>query len=347
MKKILFFGAGNTARRITKYIDTTKNTILYYADNDSAKCGKKLCGKEIIEPNKIASIQYDYIIIASVYWRDIRKQLILTGVDAKKIKCPLAPIRITDFKQQYKDLYNILGKISFYFNKWKLTEQFNPDWVGVFVNPYYFSRKKLHANLKEFSHYVSGKCMDFGCGIQPYKKMLSVNTYIGVEIETEVKIKDIIYYDGQTLPFGDEEFDSIISSEVFEHVHNIENILLELKRVLKDGGIMLLTIPFAYPKHCWPFDYKRYTTEGVKNLLNNAGFEIVEYRVSSNYQECLAQLKNVYWAEEVKFETIIGKIFCRLAIVVNNLAGIIAGNIMPSSDKLYLDNVFVVRKVNV
>ena len=187
--------------------------------------------------------------------------------------------------------------------------------------------------------------MDFGCGIQPYRKMLSVEEYIGVEIETVNRIKGITYYDGHTLPFKDEEFDSIISSEVFEHVSNIEEIVIELKRVLKKGGIMLITVPFAYPRHCWPFDFKRYTSEGLKKLLNDAGFECIEYQTSSNYQECIAQLKNVYWKEEVNVKTVFGKIVKNLIIVINNLNGFFAGKILPSSDKLYLDNVIVVKKV--
>lgn len=39
--------------------------------------------------------------------------------------------------------------------------------------------------------------------------MLPVQDYIGVEIETENKIKNIVYYDGYVLPFGDKEFDSV------------------------------------------------------------------------------------------------------------------------------------------
>lgn len=346
MKKIIVFGAGNTAEKVSKYINKRTNVILCYADNDIKKHGKKLNGKEIIDPKFISSMEYDYIIIASIYWREIRKQMISLGVDAEKIKCPLAPTRMKYFKKEYKHIYNIFGKIIFYYNKWNLAEQFNPDWMGVFVNPYFISRKKIYKDLKEYAHYISGKCMDFGCGIQPYRKFLAVDKYVGVEIETENKAKNIVYYDGHTLPFVDKEFDSIISSEVFEHVYNIEEILLELNRVLKNRGIMLLTVPFAYPKHCWPCDYRRYTSEGLKYLLANAGFEIVECKTSSNYLECLAQLKNVYWKEEIKPRTIFGKIICEFQIVKNNLSGSIIGKIMPISDKMYLDNVMVVRKIS-
>ena len=82
------------------------------------------------------------------------------------------------------------------------------------------------------------------------------------------------------------------------------------------------------------------------NSLDLAGFEIVECKTSSNYLECLAQLKNVYWKEEIKPRTIFGKIICEFQIVKNNLSGSIIGKIMPISDKMYLDNVMVVRKIS-
>ncbi len=108
---------------------------------------------------------------------------------------------------------------------------------------------------------------------------------------------------------------------------------------------MLLTVPFVYPKHCWPYDFRRYTIQGLKNLLTSAGFVCVECKADSNYQECLAQLKNVYWQEDVKVETLIGKVGKNLVITMNNLNGVIASKLLPYSNKLYLDNIMVVKKV--
>lgn len=56
MKKIIVFGAGNTAEKVSKYINKRTNVILCYADNDIKKHGKKLNGKEIIDPKFISSM---------------------------------------------------------------------------------------------------------------------------------------------------------------------------------------------------------------------------------------------------------------------------------------------------
>lgn len=344
MNTLLIFGAGNNAKKISKYINKVQNRILYYVDNDSDKWGRKIFGRKIIAPKTAVNLKYDYIVIASCYWKEIREQLLTLGVSRNKIRCPLAPMKMERFKKEYKEIYNIYGKAVFFYEKWYRTEQFHPDWMGMFINPYFFSRRKLHEDVAEFAHYMSGKCMDFGCGIQPYKKLLSVSNYVGVEIETEHKMEEVVYYDGHRLPFQDGEFDSIISSEVFEHVNNIEEIMVELNRVLKDGGTMLISAPFAYPRHCWPYDYRRYTINGIMNLLNSADFECIEWRISSSYWECIAQLKNVYWAEEAAVKTAMGRLIKKLVIIGNNLQGVLADKILPYSDKLYLDNVLVVKK---
>lgn len=344
MNRILVFGCGKIAREIHKYISKINNKILFYIDNDPAKQGEKIFGKKIISPNDIVNLKYDYILIASSYWKEMRQQLLEIGVDPKCIKCPSAPMRMKKFRAEYKDIYNIWGKIKFFYDKWYLTEQFNPDGMGILVNPYFFARKRLYETVVRYSHHMTGRCMDFGCGIQPYRKLLAVEEYIGVEIETENKHKGVTYYDGYKLPFADEEFDSIISSEVFEHVINIEDIVIELNRVLKPGGTMLITAPFVYPTHCEPYDFKRYTLRGIENLLCNAGFECVESKLSASYWEVIAQLKNVYWAEIIKTKTTIGSIAKRIVIIVNTFMGILASRVLPYTDRMYLDNVIVVKK---
>lgn len=345
MNRMLIFGTGNSAKKLVRYIDKTENRILCYVDNDRKKWGKKIHGKRIFSPSVVCRLKYDYIFVASSYWKEIMEQLLKLGVDKKKILCPMKSIRIERFKKEYKKIYNIWGKINYYCAKWYLTEQFHPDWAGVFVNPYFFSRKQLNRDITKYSHYLHGVCMDFGCGTQPYRRLLHVDKYIGVEIETDDKREGIIYYDGHKLPFADEKIDSIISSEVFEHIVNIEEVLAELYRVLRVGGVMLVTVPFAYPKHCWPFDYKRYTTQGIKNLMVNAGFECIECNATSGYWECIMQLKNVYWEETIKTRTAIGFSIKKIFILLNNLNGILANKVMPASDKLYLDNILIVKKI--
>lgn len=49
--------------------------------------------------------------------------------------------------------------------------------------------------------------------------------------------------DAAKLPFHDNFFDSVISMSVMEHVPNLENALMEVKRILKPNGIFVVGLP--------------------------------------------------------------------------------------------------------
>lgn len=59
----------------------------------------------------------------------------------------------------------------------------------------------------------------------------------------DTRIFDIQEYDGETLPANDNEFDVVFSSNVLEHVINIDKVLSETYRVLKSGGIAIHLVP--------------------------------------------------------------------------------------------------------
>lgn len=112
---------------------------------------------------------------------------------------------------------------------------------AFFFNSRYIVRKNLYFHIKELAKCAEGDILDFGCGSKPYKELFShCKSYVGCDIETSghdhAKEKIDYYYDGKTLPFADGTFDWIFSSEVFEHVFNLDEILDELNRVLVHGG---------------------------------------------------------------------------------------------------------------
>lgn len=71
------------------------------------------------------------------------------------------------------------------------------------------------------------------------------------------------------LPFPDEVFSVVVCTEVLEHTQTPELVLSELRRILKPGGKLLLSVPFAYPIHYAPTDYYRFTRFGLNHLLSD------------------------------------------------------------------------------
>ena len=129
----------------------------------------------------------------------------------------------------------MIGKLKMIYRK----EQFNPKIVGLIVNPFYFARKGLYESISQLISNLHGKLLDIGCGTKPYKDICSVDEYIGLEIADGANRNNKhadVFYDGKKFPFPDKTFDSILISQVFEHVFNPEEFLQEFNRVTKMGG---------------------------------------------------------------------------------------------------------------
>lgn len=156
---------------------------------------------------------------------------------------------------------------------------FNPSPSGIFLSPTYLIRSRLWTHISRHAPEVKGKVLDFGCGSKPYEGLfVQCESYVGVDLaksgHNHNDSKVDVFWDGKTLPFGDNYFDACVSFEVFEHVFNPEAVLAELKRVLKPGGFLLITTPFVYGEHEVPFDFVRYTSYGLRHLLTEAGFQV-------------------------------------------------------------------------
>ena len=78
------------------------------------------------------------------------------------------------------------------------------------------------------------------------------------------------------MPFRDESFDTVLLLEVLEHVAEPERVLAEIQRVLRIGGVLLLSMPFLYPLHDSPHDYQRYTAPGLMHAVKRAGMHCSE-----------------------------------------------------------------------
>ena len=113
----------------------------------------------------------------------------------------------------------------------------------------YLATYQLHADLKNILCTVSAEnVLDLGCGNKPYKDFfLSYKSYIGADI-LPAKGVDVVLDDPTKLPFENEMFDFVLSTQVFEHVEDL-TLLSEVYRVLKKNGVFLISVPFLYHVH--------------------------------------------------------------------------------------------------
>jgi SAM-dependent methyltransferase len=132
--------------------------------------------------------------------------------------------------------------------------------------------------LPRLKAYASGKLLDAGCGTMPFRKYLKQLgiDYHSLDIERRVPEVDFVgdVQDMHVLP--SESYDTVLSTEVLEHVPQPERMIAEMHRVLKPAGKLILTVPYLSRLHEEPFDYFRYTRYGLQFLLEKCGFRVLE-----------------------------------------------------------------------
>lgn len=221
--------------------------------------------------------------------------------------------------------------------------------MGLLFNPFFIIRSGLYRGVSRFSGYMHGRLLDFGCGSKPYKHLFQVDEYVGTDIEVsghDHSNEHIdVYYDGKTLPFADESFDSIFSSEVFEHIFNLPQILDELHRVLKPGGYMLVTVPFVWDEHEIPYDFARYTSFGIRHTLTEKGLAVVQARKTTNYVATISQMWAAYVYQHIFPKNKALRIaLTPLFIMPITLCGLLLAALLPANMNFFHNNILVVQK---
>lgn len=229
-------------------------------------------------------------------------------------------------------------------------EQFQPSWLGLFVNPFFFARKGLYQHIKALASQITGHTLDVGCGNKPYEHLFNVTSYIGLEIDTadnRRNKKADFFYDGSEFPFRDGEFDSLVLNQVFEHVFTPDSFLSEVNRVLKLDGVLLMTVPFVWDEHEQPHDFARYSSFGLGSLLERHGLEVIEQRKSVNDIRVVFQLLNGYlYKKTASGNKYINMLLMLVLMAPWNIVGELLAKVLPENGDLYLDNIVLAKKVN-
>lgn len=148
--------------------------------------------------------------------------------------------------------------------------------------------------------YVKGFLLDLGCGYVPLYKAYEPFTNDIFCVDWGNSLHRNSYLDIETdlnkpLPLENDTYETVILSDVLEHIRLPESLLKEINRIMKPKGYLLLNVPFYYWLHEEPFDYFRYTKYALRNMLEANGFEIVSLEELGGIPEVIADILAKFW----------------------------------------------------
>lgn len=139
--------------------------------------------------------------------------------------------------------------------------------------------------LAELQRFVAGEAagqlgclLDLGAGERPYAAVYAPHAGQTVALDWPGSLHGggglDVWGSAEALPFARAAFDTILCTEVLEHVRAPERVLAECYRVLRPGGWLFLTTPFFNPLHELPWDFYRYTPFALQALGEGTGLRL-------------------------------------------------------------------------
>lgn len=121
-------------------------------------------------------------------------------------------------------------------------------------------------------HATRNRTLDLGAGQSPYQSLFPNRIALDRVFSHGLHVQG----DAAMLPFRDETFDCVLCTELLEHVMEPKMAVQEMWRILKPGGMVILTTRFCYPIHMAPHDFWRFTRHGLIYLFRGWEIKAVE-----------------------------------------------------------------------
>lgn len=153
-----------------------------------------------------------------------------------------------------------------------------------------------------------------------------------------------VFYDGHKLPFESEYFDAILATQVLEHVEYFDEVFKELTRILKKDGIFIISVPFCGEEHEIPFDFRRFTSFGVKKLFGDYGIELLNMKKSTSYKTAVRYMRCMYYHNKYRInKNFPNLIFDYVNCTITNLCYIIFEQKKFNDEDMAID-LFIIGK---
>ena len=138
----------------------------------------------------------------------------------------------------------------------------------------------------------TGAVLDVGCGEQPFRALIesSGRRYVGMDVVQNSAHSVDILSTLEDAPLPATPYQLVLCTEVLEHVGDITAAFAGLRRSIAGNGVVILTVPFIFPLHMEPYDFRRLTLHGIARLAADHGFRVETSARLGQLPEVLAML---------------------------------------------------------
>lgn len=143
--------------------------------------------------------------------------------------------------------------------------------------------------------HARGDLLDLGCGEVPLYGMYRAHVTSVTCVDWAGSLHgtrhaDILTDLNESCPMPDAAFDTVVCTDVIEHLRDPGRLFADVSRLLKPGGKLILSTPYLYPQHERPHDYFRCSDSALRLLATRSQLDVQELRPYGGYPHVMATL---------------------------------------------------------
>ena len=156
---------------------------------------------------------------------------------------------------------------------------------------------------------------------------------------------DIIHDLEKGLPFENDVYDIVVSTNTFEHIYTVKDLISECYRVTKKGGFLIGSTPFQLCVHQEPYDYFRYTPFALERMMSDAGYSDIVIVSLGTHNQLVEQTVDHFFASQQNIKnSFLVRILWKLSKILQKITILVLGE-STTSRKHTLGYGFIAKKL--